>query len=88
MTGAIGSDSRRNSAVISSRPRLSASVRRSRVSHWRIRERARLVATNCSQSCDGPASGSLEVITSTVSPVESFVVSATRRPPTRAPMHP
>ena len=47
---------------------------------------ARALLTNCSQSRLGAASWALEVKISTVSPLFSWLSSATRRPLTRAPM--
>ena len=63
-----------------------ASSRRSRLNHWRILLRARGEATICSQSREGPAEGTLEVMISTVSADCSVVSSGTRRPFTLAPM--
>src|ERR1700683_5536092 len=47
---------------------------------------ARALLTNCSQSRLGAASWALEVKISTVSPLFSWLSSATRRPLTRAPI--
>ena len=57
----------RNASSSASRPRCSASSRRSRLNHCRILLRAPELATNCSQSRDGPCAV-LEVRISTMSP--------------------
>ena len=59
--------------VSASRPRSSASRRRSFAKCWRIFVRAREERTNFSQSSLGPASSSFVVIISTVTPVGSIV---------------
>ncbi len=82
----MGSPSRRRALVSSSRPFSIASSRRSRLNHWRILLRALGEATICSQSRDGPADGTFEVMISTVSADDSWVSSGTSLPFTLPPM--
>ena len=63
-----------------------ASSRRSRENHCRILFRARGDATIWSQSREGPAEGTLEVMISTVSADCRGVSKGTSRPFTLAPM--
>ncbi len=72
--------------LIASLPASIASSRRSLANHCRIFVFARGLATNDSQSRDGPAASDFEVKTSTMSPLASGDSSGTSLPLTRAPM--